>query len=284
MFTDSDPNDVTIPASSSEIMPILEFIYCGKTLIDSHRLKEFLDTANKLKVRELVDIENLTDNEDFEWTLLKTDLIDEEKNVLEELDDNKQRTKSSEPSNIKGVQIVNGNQLTYGQCPDCSLRFESLKNLFDHITKNHEDRFSDGQCPYCERKFKVRSCLFRHIRTNHRGFKYQCDQCDYQGKSKTRVKIHIDSVHDGSTYPCHLCNYIGKQKYSLLLHMNSVHNEVRYPCNMCDYKATQKGILNRHKKVVHGNSVHHGLAYPCNLCNYKTTKEGFLRKHYRYAH
>ena len=284
MFTNSDLDNIKIPAASLEITPILEFIYCGKTLIDSQRLNFFLDIANKLRVRELLDVENLGDNEELDWTLSETDQIDIDKNSSTKIEKKKERTKTSEPPYIeKGVQIVNKDQATQNQCPDCSLRFDETRKLFDHISRKH-DRFSDGQCPYCERQFKVKLCLSRHIRTAHRGFKYQCNQCEYQGISKKTVEIHIDSVHDGSTYPCSLCDFIGKQRQTLQLHINSIHNGVRYPCDRCDYRATQKGILNRHKKLVHMNSLHHEVTYPCNLCNYKATKEGFLRKHYRYAH
>lgn len=145
---------------SSEMKSILEFIYLGQATVIHDKVKDFLDVAKSLEIKELskaVEFDN------------------EERNDIDE--------KTQE-------------QIVMSADEGVGLETENKSKLL--TPNNYIDVFQvDGkfQCNQCDKQYADKKSLFRHVKTFHDGMTYPCDECNYNGNTKFHLNRHKNSKH-----------------------------------------------------------------------------------------
>ena len=209
-----------------EMESILEFMYLGVATLHQERMKEFLNVAKNLEIKELSKVVEFDgENEIKEETEISgsennTELISEQQTTSEE--EQKKRKKISDS--------------------------QSLKKLISQIPyRNIEGMLN---CDQCEGQFTNIRNLNRHVQSKHKGVKYACNQCDHEATQPQNLKIHIKSQHEGVKFTCNQCEYQATQQSHLTFHINSKHEGVKFDCSSCDYKGTRQALY-KHKQSKH---------------------------------
>ena len=197
-----------------EMESILQFMYLGKASFYQERMKEFLDVAKNLEVKELSKGVEVDEENKF------TDQTTSEDDELQE------KTFDSHSSN-------------------------SANQGIEQDRPSSEVDPASRQCPDCGKEFSYNSDLLKHHRAEHQGIRYPCSQCDYIAKFQRNLKRHIESEHQGIRFPCSQCDHRAKFQSDLRRHIENEHQGVRYPCNYCNYQSKQKHHLISHIKRKH---------------------------------
>ena len=169
-----------------DLQSILQFIYLGEATFYQKRKNEFLNIAKDLKIKEIGENVDDSDDDDFVFT------------------------NSSELNEDEKPKITNEEEMKY----------ESVSIGVDCKVVSNEDFYS---CKYCDKKLSTRGGIRLHIETVHNEQKYECQQCDFEGTQLSILKRHIQAKHEGIKYPCQQCNYKATQTSSLQRHMKSKH-------------------------------------------------------------
>ena len=224
MLSSSHPLNMSIYLRGihhEELESILQFIYLGETTFFHARMKEFLDVAKDLDIREIV--KNVVEKEE-----LKCDQSFEHPNQ-EELDTHKDKGLIFSEVSREGKEDIN-----------CSVS-KSLMN----------DEKKVFRCQKCDYYTPQSRHLKRHVEIKHEGVKYPCDQCNYQASLPKLLHDHVRNKHEGIKFPCLQCDYLATRSDNLQMHIKSKHDGIKYPCQQCNYKATQPSSLTTHVKRKH---------------------------------
>ena len=272
-----------------EVESLLEFMYLGEVTLHQSRIKEFLDAAKSLDVKE---ISKAVEMQEIYAEVSEENITYSNYSSVEE-----------QATNDKSIQE---NALKKNKCYQCEYQTSNSSYLKIHIQSVHVGMKMD--CSFCLRKFADKSNLKKHIQSKHEGIKFPCNNCQLQFSKKSNLKRHFDAEHKEIRYNCKLCHYQGKSQQQLNQHYETAHEGVRYPCEHCDEKFTTKGYVKFHIESVHENikrfncgkcdmqystkqhlkihlqNMHEEVKFSCELCNNMYTLESSLRRHLKSAH
>ena len=273
---------------SYEIESILQFMYLGEGMFYYERIREFLQVAKELEVKEIGKCMEIQGGDTF-----INDQVDHvEMGECVEMLDKEEDTEEA----LKNHEV---DQQQIGHCVEMLEKEEDVEETptndevgEDEVTppieKKPRIQILQNQtssvakpflCPECGAVFSTSHSMLIHNRSIHQGFKYPCGQCDYAASRSTHLQRHIESIHEGFKYPCDHCDYEATRMSSLQIHIQSKHEDIKYPCNQCDSEFTLSSSLLKHKR-----SKHEGVRYPCIQCNYQATQKGNLLIHMRKKH
>ena len=202
---DNSPQNTTIflrGVHHEELKSILQFIYLGEAFIHQEKLKEVLNVANDLSIKEIKENFLCFDN-DVVYGM--------ESNVNEE-----------PIIEIKNEQSV-GNDMKIGKdniednkniSPEVSFVDEDPLSI-NAITENYVSELKEIKtpgkrlysCRLCDKKLTTKSGINLHMDTAHKNDKFACQECDFQASQRLGLQSHIRHVHAGIKYKCDLCNY-----------------------------------------------------------------------------
>ena len=239
-----------------EVESILQFIYLGEATFKQHRMKELLNVAKCLEIKELgktfIDEENENKNLNTNFGPVKINFI---KN-----DVRKEEHENEDYENEKNVdQRMEEFQYKEQEKEDSN----HDKNLYQV-----EDIVATARIPRREAGELIKSDLT-----------FECPHCDHQTTRHHNLQYHIQSIHGGVVFPCQQCKYIARRISDLRQHIKSIHKGIKYMCQHCDYQTTFPSGLNAHIK-----SKHEGFTFPCSKCDYKAIHNDHLMKHIKSKH
>ena len=249
--------------SYKHIEYMMRYVYVGEVSVEEIELDQFIETANKFKIK------GIHSNELQKNHLDKTDGHHREENSLKSIEnEDKNYPFMTDQSNIDNSEAASFN------CDRCNYKTTRKEYLRIHKRSIH-----DGvkyPCNECDYKATQSGSLLQHKLSVHDGVKYQCAQCDYKARSPSKLNIHVREKHEGIEYPCVQCNHKEPNRKKLNLHVKSVHEGVKYSCNQCDYTNVSRNPLKRHQEM-----VHFGLRFLCDVdkCEFSSINRSRLRKH-----
>ena len=154
-----------------ELESIIQFIYLGEAKFCKDRIKEFLDLAKYLDIKELCKPEIITNDVDSEQTVHLMNQI---------------------PKDYMDRKEVVRLKDKY-ECDQCHKIYASGGALFNHRQSAHDGiKYACDQCDY---KITDKGNLKRHIESKHEGVKYACNQCDQQFTQQFYLTTHIKRKH-----------------------------------------------------------------------------------------
>merc|ERR1712126_241775 len=220
-----------------EMESILEFMYLGVATFYQERMKEFLNVAKRLEIKEISKDVEFNDEEEA------NDEQDAPETTQHQSKDKEDDSETDSNVNTKIKSIFHSTNGRF-PCDQCEKQFTQQINLKTHIKSIHEGvKYPCNQCDY---QATQQGSLITHIKSKHEGVKYSCNQCDFQGSKSSNLIRHIKSKHEGVKYPCNQCNFQATLQSNLNTHIKSKHDGIKYACNQCDYQATQQGNLRTH--------------------------------------
>jgi len=204
-----------------EMESILQFMYLGEVTLSHKTMKEFLEVAKNLEIKEIIGDEELEINE----TIDSQDLSKDETELMndEDLDVSEEHQNTDSEDVPKGIV--------------------SPLKLVDGM-------FS---CSQCEIQLTTKTGMIHHQKSKHEGVKYDCEKCDYKATHKSSLKAHTLSKHTDIKHYCNLCDYQATTQSSIRLHILSKHDGVKFPCEQCNQHFNSRNSLRVHKK----RSNHH---------------------------
>ncbi|XP_038212825.1 gastrula zinc finger protein xFG20-1-like [Zerene cesonia] len=106
------------------------------------------------------------------------------------------------------------------KCPQCTMVFESLWRLQQHLFAKHLD-YRPHKCDICEKSFHKMSDLKKH-KDIHEGIpRYECPTCQRKFKDSSNLKRHMLRHNNIKPYKCPGCQNSFKQIASLKRHQNN---------------------------------------------------------------
>ena len=167
---------------------IMEFVYKGKTDVNQENLQTFLNAANGLKIKGLVDevIDVVNDKEEGSVE------SGSENAKVEAKEDAEEHTVEDK----LGAEMEEFEKKDHARaftCNRCNGKYTSSTVLKRHLLAVHEG--IKQQCSECAKDFSTLDSLKRHRKTSHDGIKYECIKCENYFSSKTAMKRHKDMKH-----------------------------------------------------------------------------------------
>ena len=252
-----------------EIESILQFIYLGEVKFHQERMKEFLNVAKDLDLKEIVGyIDELRQHQLLLEKSQQDAFSETATQALEkiELDEESEKVNQQDAFSETATQAQEKIGL------DEESEKESKKKS---CNKEYVSKFPCQQCNYQAKRL---AHLQVHVEAIHGTVKYSCPQCNYKTTSNDYLKRHKD-IHMGLNYPCQECDYTATKSGHLKEHVQSIHEGVKYPCQKCDFRAKHTANLRYHVK-----SKHEGIKYKCQHCDYQVTRATNLRRHVQLKH
>ena len=171
-------------------------MYFGETQILENRINDFVSVAKDLKIKEISEEKDETEDDVQDPTMNAT---------------NTHLRESIDEINVKAETKVTSSD------------WSVAKHRQRLIAKNDRN-FS---CDECDAIFSKTGNLNRHVQSKHAGLRYPCTKCDYQATTQQHLDNHTNSKHIGVKYPCTKCDYKATQKSSLKKHYDSIHAGIR---------------------------------------------------------
>ena len=162
---------------------IIEFIYLGRTEMNSENLASFLDKAKDLEIEGLLDDHSNS---------LEQDPI-EENISLESFRPGSKAKIKSEPIKTTG-------------------EYKNLENGVSNISENSDEKkekmklkrksastsaSGENVCYYCQKCFASTGSLTNHVMNIHEGVRYRCVHCGLHAGQAGNIKHHIGKTHPG---------------------------------------------------------------------------------------
>ena len=142
--------------SSSEMIAILDYIYCGEVNIYQEDVDRFLNIAERLKLAGLIFSENDAQNHDNiendACTQISCNIYQDFQNI-EELD----------------------------------------AKILEYIEK--DVTYSRWKCKLCDRSMKLKGHIKEHVEIHFEGLSFPCKLCDTNCRSRHNLRNHINSRH-----------------------------------------------------------------------------------------
>ena len=202
-----------------EMQAVLEFMYLGATKIHQERIKEFLEVAKSLEMKEINKNDTtsgLSKNNDNIPT------IDEE--LIEGIIQNSAANFNLDYLTTENIEPVTSAAKLQNPILE-SLQFKKIEvtspkqNENQRILQNHDqlkvkkieivspsqdENVNIFSCNHCKYKTKHNNDLTRHILSKHQGVILSCNLCDYHSKYKGNLTKHYQTDHKGSKIEIHL--------------------------------------------------------------------------------
>ena len=192
-----------------ELESILQFIYFGEATFYHERIKEFLNVAKNLDIKEIG--KNFVDEEE-EGESVRVKQCSDEAEESEDLNDNQ---------SFDAEDLINSNEDQSNDVTILNSRKSKVKDIYGLSSKSL-------------------------ILGDNGNKPYKCNQCDYQSSYKRNFKEHVEFKHEGIKQSCQQCNNQFSTLANLQKHIKEKHEGIKYPCQHCDYQATQQQSLQRH--------------------------------------
>ena len=214
---------------AKEMKEILQFIYLGQAKLQKNRLREFLNVAKDLEIKEI-----------------SKDVKIDHDHSIEELDqsdfDQSNNDKVCEDEAInKGIEIDNTETI--------KAQYNANNDIMHD--KGEEDMAGPDQniAKVIAENANAKTYVGYKYYRNGAGL-YPCIKCDRQYTDISSLSRHTKSAHEGRRYPCTICNKTFSFKRGLIGH-NNLHEGIRFPCHKCTKSFSDKRNLIRHVDSLH---------------------------------
>ena len=193
---------------------ILKFVYFGETSVPQNSVKCFVETANFLKIKGLIEeteTERIEVEEEENSNISEDDVSEaqsdaprEEKGAKDDLENDLDKfqeifmAKQTEPIEID-LDVEEGieNQENADSTED------DIVELVDAEADTSRDMEDESQfCDKCDFESSKPEEYLNHMRTEHVN-DIKCKECDYYGRDKLSLKEHMISAHNGIS--CNHC-------------------------------------------------------------------------------
>ncbi|XP_001663295.2 zinc finger protein 14 [Aedes aegypti] len=118
------------------------------------------------------------------------------------------------------------------RCTVCQETFRLMKEIKNHIRKQHPEQSMIYSCRFCAKKFSDTNSLRAHTRFHTMDFPFSCEECGAKFTMKARLDNHVSRYHDKNSpsytdkrFKCTLCPRIFLQESGRNLHMLHFHNK-----------------------------------------------------------
>ena len=211
----------------------------------------------------------------------------------------KSPAKRATRASTRGVQQSHGEPLDH-QCPYCSNKFASMKELSAHIGSKHDNPDSDlpdlgedlgdilgedsnpaestpPEEPALDlttnSTLETASSATTKAERKVGGRTKKCPLCPFVGSELTK---HIDGSHK----PCDMCPYVARDGEALNAHTAANHA----PCSKCDFVGKDAQETRIHTAIKHSvpeENIKHSVPEEkkCPLCDFKSAAEAEMRDH-----
>ena len=303
MLTKSESSIIELKeVGHEEIESILEFIYLGKATLHQERMKEFLDVAQKLQIKELCNDDKIDCKmkdsqsvhskdmvvdalkfEDFETENIVTNLeysipkyeIDKYKKTnitSEECGDEQQPAKDNLTKNIQSIL----NEVQYS-ASHCYKKITMKDNDHATLEKSSSLIHEENVCS-TGKTYQIRAWWHREKRQKQS--MKSCNLCDFKWTIFKKLKDHFHLNHQGKKYfPCYQCEFGTNFRMKFEKHVQTAHHDGAYICILCDKDC--KSIVNLN---IHIKSEHEDIMHKCQQCDMEFTKRKFLKLHHKRKH
>ena len=142
---------------SQELESILQFIYIGETTFHHERMREFLNVAKALEVKEIS--ENIAD----------TQKLIQDTDDSEELESNLLEAENLETENIDRKKHKKMYLVSSHECSECGKSLRNPRNLKRHLESIHNGlKYPCDQCDFnASQKYHLKSHIkAKHTKTN----------------------------------------------------------------------------------------------------------------------
>ena len=165
-------------------------------------------------------------------------------------------------------------------CWICSQNLLTLKNLDEHLVKDHDFKLNKTHCQLCEKSFCSDITLKAHVVDKHDLEKVKTSHGEFASQLFGIVKVEPKRGEVGE-FGCHLCESRFTQKRSLAVHIKQFHDKSNHiKCRFCDYTTFQPYLLNKHEEIKHLKVKR----IKCDLCEYECYLPSQLKAHRRTTH
>lgn len=134
------------------------------------------------------------------------------------------------------------------KCPD--QKFSTKQQLMKHGL-THKPLEREWKCLQCSMAFEALWNLQQHLFSKHLDYKpHKCDQCEKSFTKPSDLKKHKDNVHsDVKKYGCPECEHRFKDQSNLKRHMLTHSKEKPYCCSGCGNRFQQLASMKRHAAI-----------------------------------
>jgi len=173
-------------------------------------------------------------------------------------------------------------------CPICSVTFEQINLLKDHVHTHKKD--NTYTCPHCMKAFSSYPQIRKHIRAFHSEKKFQCSQCEKSFTGSDKLKAHMIKHSDVREFQCPNCDKQFKRKDKLKDHVKRIHSEESRVKATTPSKKTkneakpappQNAVKSQTKPV---SDDYHRFLYKCHDCQLGFKRRGMLVNHMAKRH
>ncbi|CAH2211515.1 jg20685 [Pararge aegeria aegeria] len=173
------------------------------------------------------------------------------------------------------------------KCPD--QKFANKQQLMKHCL-THKPLARVWKCPQCSMAFEALWRLQQHVFAIHLDYRpNKCDQCDKSFHKLSDLKKHQDVHKDIRKHPCTTCGREFTDKSNLKRHM-LLHSKIKpFTCTGCQNRFTQIASLRRHQQkcnsyISQNNNQDKTRKNYCRVCGASFQYKSALLEHYVRQH
>lgn len=134
------------------------------------------------------------------------------------------------------------------QCKECSMTFDSIDALENHV-KTHEMQ-RPFHCQVCGKGFHTSQHLYKHSK-QHEEKQFQCGICAKKFTYKCNMQKHQETHAEDRPFSCEFCNHTFKNKRALETHLPRHIEERQFKCHICGKGLTRRAKLKEHLLKMH---------------------------------
>jgi len=174
-----------------ELEYIIEFLYNGEVNIAQEELNSFLETAQELQVKGLINHENCPE--------LQTE------NNHEPSDESSIMEINSESDNL---QHGNNTEIILDSLHELTDTFDNkeLSELDLQIELMMEKNEGMWKCKVCGKMSKLKANIRKHAETHIEGGVHTCHICNKVTTTRHNLEKHINNFHSGLSFTCNICS------------------------------------------------------------------------------
>merc|ERR1712142_1359684 len=251
------------------IQAILRFMYSGQTEIGQYELKQFVQTAEDLKIDGLVQLGS-SESKKF------SEEVERISSAAKEYEGPKfektiEHLKEQDDDTVGEVYINQFYNSKYSKenlikCDNCNKTFTTRRSMVRHMKHAHDEILDKKRRKQLEGEsiFKVLDICKESI--------YAGEESEYED-NELQLSIanpkfeplaednNVDDVEKGLEHcqddlspnvkiiKCDMCDNTFTTKRSMRRHKGYTHDGIRYSCLLCDYTASTRGNLYAHQNI-----------------------------------
>jgi len=199
-----------------ELEYVIEFLYNGEVNIAQEELTRFLETAQELQVKGLINHENENNHETID-----------ESSIME--------------INSKSDNLQHGN--------NTESILDSLQELADTFD-NKELSVVERQEVYEGNKTTELDFQIELMLEKNEGI-WKCKVCGKMTNKKANLRMHAETHIEGGVHTCHICDKVTTARHKLQTHIHNFHSGLSLTCNICSKSWESRKSFNKHNRVHH---------------------------------